>query len=45
VGGLDGRAASPELTIAAAPGLFGELHDLLRGLDPERDAEEASTAD
>lgn len=45
VGGLDGRAAGPELTIAAGPGLFGELHDLLRSLDPERDAEEASAAD
>ncbi len=45
VGGLDGRPPSPELTIAAGPGLFRELHDLLRGLDPERDAEEAGPAD
>jgi myo-inositol-1(or 4)-monophosphatase len=43
VGGLDGRPPSPELTIAAGPGLFQELHDLLRSLDPERDAGEAST--
>ena len=26
------------MTIAAAPGLFGELQDLLASLDPERDA-------
>jgi len=45
VGGLDGRPPSPDLTIAAGPGLFRELHDLLRSLNPERDAEEASTAD
>jgi len=44
VGGLDGRPPSPELTIAAGPGLFQELHDLLRSLDPERDAGDASTA-
>jgi myo-inositol-1(or 4)-monophosphatase len=44
VGGLDGRPPSPDLTIAAAPGLFQELHDLLRSLDPERDAEEAGNA-
>ncbi len=42
VAGLDGRPPSPDLTIAAGPGLFQELHDLLRSLDPERDAEEAS---
>jgi myo-inositol-1(or 4)-monophosphatase len=29
VGGLDGAPVSPELTIAAAPDLFGPLHDLL----------------
>jgi myo-inositol-1(or 4)-monophosphatase len=45
VGGLEGRPPSHELTIAAGPGLFHELHDLLSSLDPERDAEEASTAD
>ncbi|MFD8532077.1 inositol monophosphatase family protein [Streptosporangium canum] len=38
LGGLNGRPASPELTLCAAPGLFGELHDLLAPLDPERDA-------
>jgi hypothetical protein len=25
------------MTVAAGPGLFGELHDLLAGLNPERD--------
>jgi myo-inositol-1(or 4)-monophosphatase len=45
VAGLAGQPPSPELAIAAGPGLFQDLHDLLRGLDPERDAEEASTAD
>jgi myo-inositol-1(or 4)-monophosphatase len=45
VAGLDGRPPGPDLTIAAGPGLFQELHDLLRSLDPERDAEEASSAD
>ncbi|GAA2316200.1 inositol monophosphatase family protein [Nonomuraea roseoviolacea subsp. roseoviolacea] len=38
VGGLNGRPASPELLLCAAPGLFEELHDLLAPLDPERDA-------
>jgi len=38
VAGLAGRPASAELTIAAEPGLFGELEELLAGLDPERDA-------
>jgi myo-inositol-1(or 4)-monophosphatase len=38
VAGLDGRPAGPELTIAAAPGLFEQLHDLLLALRPERDA-------
>ncbi|MFD8563452.1 inositol monophosphatase family protein [Streptosporangium canum] len=37
LGGLNGRPASPELTLCAAPGLFEELHDLLAPLDPERD--------
>lgn len=45
IGGLDGRPPSPDMTIAAAPGLFRELHDVLRSLDPERDAEEAGAAD
>jgi myo-inositol-1(or 4)-monophosphatase len=38
LGGLAGRPASPELAIAAEPTLFGQLHDLLASLDPERDA-------
>ena len=38
LGGLSGRPPSSELAIAADPGLFGELHDLLASLDPERDA-------
>ena len=37
VTGLHGQAAEPSMTLAAAPGLLGELHDLLAGLDPERD--------
>jgi len=37
VAGLAGRPASPSMTVAAGPGLFGELHDLLAGLNPERD--------
>jgi myo-inositol-1(or 4)-monophosphatase len=37
VAGLHGRPASESMTIAAPPGLFGELHDLLASLDPERD--------
>ena len=44
VAGLAGRPPSPGLTIAAGPGLFEDLHDLLRSLDPERDAEEPSSA-
>ncbi len=36
--GLHGRPASESMTLAAGPGLFGELHDLLASLDPERDA-------
>jgi myo-inositol-1(or 4)-monophosphatase len=40
VAGLAGRPPSRELAIAAGPGLFADLHDLLRSLDPERDAEE-----
>ncbi|NUW30878.1 inositol monophosphatase [Nonomuraea sp. SMC257] len=38
VAGLNGRPASPELLLCAAPGLFEELHDVLAPLDPERDA-------
>ncbi len=38
LGGLAGRPASPELTIAAEPVLFGQLEGLLASLDPERDA-------
>ncbi|GLW07748.1 inositol-1-monophosphatase [Microtetraspora sp. NBRC 13810] len=38
VGGLNGRPHNPDMTLAAAPGLFEELHDLLVTLDPERDA-------
>jgi myo-inositol-1(or 4)-monophosphatase len=37
VGGLRGAPPGPELTVAAAPGLFEELHDLLAPLDPARD--------
>jgi myo-inositol-1(or 4)-monophosphatase len=36
--GLHGNPASPSMTIAAAPPLLGELHDLLASTDPERDA-------
>lgn len=38
VGGLDGKAASPEMTIAAAEPLFTALHELLVPLEPDRDA-------
>ncbi len=44
VAGLAGRPPSSEFTLAAGPGLFEDLHDLLRSLDPERDAEETSSA-
>jgi myo-inositol-1(or 4)-monophosphatase len=37
IGGLGGRPAGPELVIAAAPGLFEELHDLLQPLRPDTD--------
>jgi myo-inositol-1(or 4)-monophosphatase len=37
VAGLRGRPPSPDFTMAAGPGLFGELHDLLVSLNPERD--------
>lgn len=38
VAGLAGGPPSPELAIAAEPGLFAELQALLATLDPERDA-------
>jgi len=38
LGGLNGKPASPDMTIAAEPGLFTALRELLAGLDPERDA-------
>jgi myo-inositol-1(or 4)-monophosphatase len=37
VTGLHGRPAGSSMTVAAAPALLGELHDLLASLDPERD--------
>jgi myo-inositol-1(or 4)-monophosphatase len=37
VAGLCGRPAGTSMTLAAGPGLFGELHDLLVPLNPERD--------
>lgn len=37
VTGLHGRPAGPSMTMAAAPPLLRHLHDLLAGLDPERD--------
>lgn len=37
VGGLNGEPAGPELTVAAGPGTFEALHDLLVPLDPARD--------
>ncbi len=36
-GGLAGKPAGEDLTIAAGPGLFGELRDQLEKLRPERD--------
>ena len=38
VGGLSGKPPGPDLTIAAGTSLFGELHDQLAALNPERDA-------
>jgi myo-inositol-1(or 4)-monophosphatase len=38
VTGLHGKPPSPSMTIAAAPPLLGELHDLLASTNPERDA-------
>ncbi|MGI5163953.1 inositol monophosphatase family protein [Spirillospora sp. CA-253888] len=37
VEGLDGAPVSPEMAIAAGPGTFEALHDLLAPLDPARD--------
>lgn len=37
VGGLGGASASSSMAIAAGPSLFGELADMLAGLDAERD--------
>ena len=37
VGGLNGREPSFDLVLAAAPGVFDALHDLLAGLDADRD--------
>ena len=39
VGGLARRPAGPSMTVAAGQPLFGELHDLLVSLDPERDTD------
>jgi myo-inositol-1(or 4)-monophosphatase len=38
VGGLAGKPAGSSMTIGAGPALFTELHELLLGLDAERDA-------
>ncbi|SEG12245.1 myo-inositol-1(or 4)-monophosphatase [Thermomonospora echinospora] len=37
VGGLHGAPAGPEFTLAAGPGTFEAMHDLLASLDPARD--------
>ena len=37
VGGLRGRAEGSDLVVAAAPGLFDALHDLLVRLDADAD--------
>jgi myo-inositol-1(or 4)-monophosphatase len=37
VGGLRGRSESSDLVVAAGPGVFDALHDLLVGLDADRD--------
>ena len=37
VEGLHGRPASPEMVLAAVPGLFEPFHDVLAALDPGRD--------
>jgi myo-inositol-1(or 4)-monophosphatase len=38
VTGLNGQPPGPSMTLAAAPRLLRELHDLLAGTNPERDA-------
>ncbi len=38
IGGLAGQPAGSSMTIGGGPELFAELHDLLLGLDAERDA-------
>ncbi len=38
VTGLHGKPPSPSMTLAGAPPLLGELHDLLASTNPERDA-------
>jgi myo-inositol-1(or 4)-monophosphatase len=38
LGGLGDKPPSPSLVLVAEPALFGQLHELLAGLDPERDA-------
>jgi myo-inositol-1(or 4)-monophosphatase len=38
IAGLAGKPAGPAMTVGAGPGLFGQLHELLVGLDPERDS-------
>ena len=37
VGGLNGRPPSGDMVLAAAPGVFDALHDLLAGLEADRD--------
>jgi len=37
IGGLHGRPANPDLTVAAGPGLYDALQELLAPLAPERD--------
>ena len=37
IGGLNGREPSGDMVLAAAPGVFDALHDLLAGLDADRD--------
>ena len=39
VGGLDGRAESTSMAVAAGPGLYQRLETFLRKLNPERDAQ------
>ena len=44
VGGLRGRAEGTDLVVAASPGVFDALHDLLADLDADADPCAASTA-